>query len=207
MPTLLLRLVAPMQSWGTRSQFDDRDTEGEPSKSGVIGLVCAALGVLREDTERTLELAVLRMGVRVDEPGRQLTDYHTARMSAKSGTVQTWRHYLSHAAFLVGLEGENRELLAAAHEALKNPVFPLSLGRKSFVPSLPVWLPDGLRDEGLVTALNTYPGISRFDGTGQAGTRFILETNSPTGSSRFDQPISSFAGRKFGIRYVQIGGL
>jgi CRISPR system Cascade subunit CasD len=207
MPTLLMRFVAPMQSWGTRSQFDDRDTEGEPSKSGVIGLVCAALGVVREDTERTLELAALRMGVRVDQPGRRLRDYHTARMSAKSGTVQTWRHYLSHAAFLVGLEGTNRELLVAAHEALKNPVFPLFLGRKSFVPSLPVWMPNGLRDESLEVAMKTYPGISRFDGTGQAGTQFILETDTPTGGVRFDQPISNFSERKFGIRYVQIGGL
>jgi CRISPR system Cascade subunit CasD len=207
MPTLLMRFVAPMQSWGTRSQFDDRDTDGEPSKSGVIGLVCAALGVVREDTERTLELAALRMGVRVDQPGRRLTDYHTARMSAKSGTVQTWRHYLSHAAFLVGLEGTNRELLTAAHAALRNPVFPLSLGRKSFVPSLPVWMPDGLRDEALEVALKTYPGISRFDGDAEPGTRFVLETDYPTGSLRFDQPLSNFAERKFGIRYVQIGGL
>ncbi len=207
MPTLLMRFVAPMQSWGTRSQFDDRDTDNEPSKSGVIGLVCAALGVLREDTERTLELAALRMGVRVDQPGRRLTDYHTARMSSKSGTVQTWRHYLSHAAFLVGLEGTNRDLLVAAHAALKNPVFPLSLGRKSFVPSLPIWMPDGLRDESMISALKTYPGILKFDNTTDAGTHFVLETDSPTGSMRFDQPISSFAERKYGVRYVQIGGL
>jgi len=44
MATLLIPLVGPMQSWGTRSRFDHRDTEREPSKSGVIGLVCAAIG-------------------------------------------------------------------------------------------------------------------------------------------------------------------
>ena len=38
MATLLIRLVAPMQAWGTRSHFDDRDSEAEPSKSGVLGL-------------------------------------------------------------------------------------------------------------------------------------------------------------------------
>ena len=44
MATLLLRLQGPMQSWGTTSRFDERDTQLEPSKSGVLGLVCAALG-------------------------------------------------------------------------------------------------------------------------------------------------------------------
>lgn len=206
MPTLLMRFVAPMQSWGTQSQFDDRDTDKEPSKSGVIGLVCAAMGVPREDVTRTLELAALRLGVRVDQAGQPLTDYHTARMSAKSNTVQTWRHYLSHAAFLVGLEGQNRVLLELAHAALKTPFYPLSLGRKSFVPSLPVWLPDGLRDEPLELALHSYPCITKFDLSGQAGTRLILESQTATGSLRFDQPISSFAERRYGARYVQIGG-
>ena len=42
--TLLLRLQGPMQSWGTTSRFDERDTQLEPSKSGVLGLVCAAIG-------------------------------------------------------------------------------------------------------------------------------------------------------------------
>ena len=42
--TLLLRLAGPMQSWGLESRFDQRDTGREPSKSGVLGLICAALG-------------------------------------------------------------------------------------------------------------------------------------------------------------------
>ena len=45
MPTLLLRLVGPMQSWGTTSRFDQRDTGKEPSKSGIVGLLAAAMGI------------------------------------------------------------------------------------------------------------------------------------------------------------------
>ena len=60
MPTLLLRLVGPMQSWGTTSRFDERDTQLEPSKSGVLGLICAALG--RDRSEPVEDLAALRMG-------------------------------------------------------------------------------------------------------------------------------------------------
>ena len=57
MKTLLMRLAGPMQSWGTQSQFRERDTGLEPSKSGVIGLLCAALGRPRE--ESVADLAAL----------------------------------------------------------------------------------------------------------------------------------------------------
>ena len=71
MPTLLLRLVGPMQSWGTTSRFDERDTGKEPSKSGVIGLLAAALGIDRENWVDLAPLTRLRMGVRHDRPARR----------------------------------------------------------------------------------------------------------------------------------------
>ena len=49
MSTLLLRLAAPLQSWGASSKFGRRATEREPTKSGVIGLVAAALGIRRTE--------------------------------------------------------------------------------------------------------------------------------------------------------------
>ena len=49
MAVLLLRLAGQMQSWGTQSRFSNRDTDLEPSKSGVIGLLCAAMGIPRDD--------------------------------------------------------------------------------------------------------------------------------------------------------------
>ena len=78
MPTLLLRLTGPMQSWGTASRFSERDTGPEPSKSGVLGLLCAALGVDRADWDRLNPLTFLRMGVRHDRPGIPRYDYQTA---------------------------------------------------------------------------------------------------------------------------------
>ena len=44
MSVLLVRLAGPMQSWGSQSRFSHRDTEREPTKSGVVGLLSAALG-------------------------------------------------------------------------------------------------------------------------------------------------------------------
>ena len=49
MATLLLRLAAPLQSWGADSKFETRKTNREPTKSGVIGLLAAALGLRRDD--------------------------------------------------------------------------------------------------------------------------------------------------------------
>lgn len=71
-----------MQAWGTQSRFIVRDTGWEPSKSGVVGLLCAALGCSRDDDQTVVELASLRMGVRVDGEGALLSDYHTAGRDA-----------------------------------------------------------------------------------------------------------------------------
>ena len=79
MPTLLLRLVGPMQSWGTTSRFDHRDTGKEPSKSGIVGLLAAALGIGRENWTDLEPLSRLAMGVRHDRAGVPKRDYQTAK--------------------------------------------------------------------------------------------------------------------------------
>ena len=78
MATLLLRLAAPLQSWGADSKFETRKTEREPTKSGVIGLLAAALGLRRDDDAGLQPLCGLRFGVRIDREGELLVDFHTA---------------------------------------------------------------------------------------------------------------------------------
>ena len=51
MATLLLRLAAPLQAWGADSKFETRKTNREPTKSGVIGLLAAALGLERDQVQ------------------------------------------------------------------------------------------------------------------------------------------------------------
>lgn len=201
--TLLLRLQGPMQSWGTTSRFDERDTQLEPSKSGVLGLVCAALG--RDRSEPVDDLAALRMGVRVDREGVPMRDYQTATgvvnaagKVEKERTVVSPRYYLADAVFLVGLEGE-RALLERIHEALPRPAWPLALGRKSFVPSEPVHLPDGLVEAGLEQALTQWPPLAAH---GAEALRFVLEDDAE-GAIRLDQPVAPFAERRFGPRFVR----
>src|SRR3990172_4835036 len=166
MSTLLLRLAGPMQSWGVQSHFIYRDTLPEPSKSGVVGLLCAALG--RDRSEEIRDVAELKMGIRVDREGLIQRDYHTAGKGGylkASGQVErkdlivSYRDYLADAAFLVGLEG-NPALLAQLHDALHQPKWLLCLGRKAFVPGESVWLRDGLRmNESLIDALRSFPRL------------------------------------------------
>lgn len=202
MPTLLMRLAGPMQSWGTRSRFDERDTEKEPSKSGVIGLLAAALGIDRHEEAPILELAKLKMGVRVDREGILQYDYHTFQKYAsmpekKQITAVSHRYFLADAVFLVGLEGADLAYLQKLQAALQNPVWFLALGRRSFMPSRPVWLPNGVEAaKDLETSLQEYPPLV----PDLKKARLLLEAE--YGSLRMDQPISSFATRGFSARFV-----
>ncbi|MFE3205966.1 type I-E CRISPR-associated protein Cas5/CasD [Embleya sp. NPDC059237] len=169
---LLLRLAGPMQSWGDRSAFNRRETRPEPTKSGVVGLLAAAAGRRREAD--ITDLTDLRLGVRVDQAGSLMRDYHTvsdyrgqplpqAGVSAKGiqkptspakYTHITQRFYLQDAVFVAGIEGP-ADLITTLGTAISNPAFPLALGRRSCVPTQPVNL--GLRPTDLETALITEP--------------------------------------------------
>lgn len=149
MPTVLLRLAAPMQSWGVDSVFNTRSAGIAPSKSAVIGLVASAMGRRRGDALE--DLSDLRFGVRVDQPGRMMRDYQTVRNPKKDEVMFTTdRYYLSDAVFLAGLEGDDG-IVSDIESALRSPAFPPFLGRRSCPPTQPLSL--GVRDTGLVEAL------------------------------------------------------
>lgn len=124
------------------------------------------------EPDRTLEEwdRTLRFGVRIDRPGTIETDYHTVRgrhwqadgknqktASSPSGakpdkaekepphTEITWRDYIHDGAFLVALTSDDHDLLKRLNAHLRQPHWPLYLGRKSCVPSRPVL--DQLTDE------------------------------------------------------------
>lgn len=210
MATLLMCLAGPMQSWGATSRFDERDTQLEPSKSGVLGLVCAALG--RDRAEPVDDLAALRMGVRVDREGIPMRDYQTATgvVVAATGradlkrTVVSKRYYLSDGVFLVGLEGDG-DLLMRIDASLRAPFWPLCLGRKSYVASRPIALPDSLMDKTLLNALKAAPslvvGAVDTESTGET-RRFVLEDDAE-GAVRLDDPVAPFSERRFGPRFVK----
>ncbi len=225
MSVLLMRLAGAMQSWGTQSRFSIRDTGLEPSKSGVIGLLCAALGKPREEQmgdgfPTITELAHLKMGVRINREGVPKVDFHTAggmhrqgdvygvvkASGAPGGTVTSQRHYLADADFLVGLETDDEALLRRLDEALRRPHWQLSLGRKSFVPGVLVREPTGVRSEKLHELLESYVSAyaARFDDD-DASLRIVVDADAEVATeTRMDVPVS-FAARRFAVRYVQTG--
>jgi CRISPR system Cascade subunit CasD len=213
---LLIPCVGPMQSWGTRSRFQERDTEREPSKSGVIGMLCAALG--RDRNESVDDLAKLKIGVRVDREGKLEKDFQTAQdvAVASGGTPQNLlsnRYYLADAVFLIGVEGPTDQI-KKLHDALRKPVWPLFLGRKSYVPSIPLYLKDGLlREVSLNAALSEHPllitaeeydrCLKAVEKGREVKIRLVFETQEVTHEIRNDQPKCFALGRReFGQRYV-----
>lgn len=211
MPTLLIRLVGPMQSWGTTSRFDHRDTGKEPSKSGVLGLLSAALGIDRENWSDLEPLTHLLMGVRHDRPGVPKRDYQTAQniisadRSKIHNTAVSTRDYLADASFLVGIEGDDRTFLERAHVALRNPVWPLALGRKSYVPSESIWIEKGVQDVPLRDSLTLWPWIASLRKWEEFPEKLLIsfESEDHSGVLKMDQPLSSFAERRFGARFVR----
>jgi CRISPR system Cascade subunit CasD len=157
---LLLWLEGPMQSWGTRSRWDVRDTGLEPTKSGMVGLIGCAMGLKRDNLELEELNQDLLLGVRIDRPGVVSTDYHTvtgyhrtaagefkhsggtAKSLAKAqehpeSTIVSFRDYLHDAIFLVGLE-TSQERVQSIRQALAAPHWPLYLGRKSCPAARPL---------------------------------------------------------------------
>ena len=156
MTVLLLRIAGPLQAWGVRSRFTVRSTELAPTRSGIIGMVAAAVG--RRRTDPIEDLLALRFGVRKDQPGRIIRDFHTARtLDGKESMPLSNRYYLADAVFLAGIEGD-RPLLEGIDEALQHPAFPLYLGRRSCPPTHPVSL--GLREATLLDALRAEPWLA-----------------------------------------------
>jgi CRISPR system Cascade subunit CasD len=201
MPTLLLRMRSPMMSWGDHSQFTIRDTRREPTKSAVIGLLCAALG--RPRWESVQDLAALKMGVRVNQEGLVQCDYHTVMDSIKSSgskgdTVLSYRHYVADADYLVGLESDDRVLLETLDAALESPVWQLYFGRKSFVPSCPIQA--GIHDDALELVLKSFAYRSHNLKNKNPRLRYVLEVPESLDMRR-DVPID-WQRRLFGSRCV-----
>jgi CRISPR system Cascade subunit CasD len=199
MAVLILRLAAPLQSWGT-SKFDDHRTEREPTKSGVIGMIAAAIGIRRWEDQKIEELSKLAFGVKVISAGKILTDFQMVHSidfwnNSKDPNVnKTNRYYLADAIFAVGLEGD-RELLEKIDYALKHPYFPLYLGRKSCPPAGQVVI--GIKEGDLITALSNYSENNQNN-----SGRILIETEKG-GYSVKDVPITfNRVHRKYASRQV-----
>jgi CRISPR system Cascade subunit CasD len=151
-----LMLDAPLMSWGLASRFQRRATALHPTRSGILGMVCAALGAARGSADeaewlarldfvRLTVLAIPRQPDGCHEPLaiRRLEDYHTvsgtrsAENKIKKDAVLSHRQYLLDAKFGVVLAGPSATLQPVA-EALRDPRWGIWFGRKCCLPAAPV---------------------------------------------------------------------
>jgi len=152
---LALRLKGPLQSWGFDSQYNRRNTGLMPTKSAIGGMCCAALGFPRgsEDEQAflvlftKLKMTAIAIPCGVDGKRylvRRMQDYHTVQNTRKAeGGIKdchiTHRQYLTDASFGILLAGDGT-LLNKIADALVDPVWGLWLGRKTCIPSAPLFV-------------------------------------------------------------------
>lgn len=159
MQHLLFRLYGPMAAWGEVAVGETRPTATRPSKSAVIGLLAAALGVDRDDDKRHRQLdRSLGYAAQVQSVGKLLRDFHTIQVpparrgaayesrraelrAARLETLLSTRDYRCDAASVVCVwlkEYDGPTRLPDLQRALRRPGFTLYLGRKSCPLALPL---------------------------------------------------------------------
>lgn len=185
---LLLRLDAPLVSFGATAVDNINPVERFPPASMLVGLLGNALGVRHGQTARLQRLQErLRYAARCDRPGEALIDYQTVDLgqsfmladevgwttrgsldergggSAKTGTHIRYRHARADSVHTVALtltpEDEDPNLEALA-EALRFPARPLFVGRKACLPASPLLL-GRTRARGPLEALTAWPRLPK----------------------------------------------
>ena len=223
-------LDGPLQSWGVSSRFQRRGSESFPTKSGVLGLLAAALGIdknAEDEAEHLAPIRQLRLTVyRVEplersHPVVRLEDFHTVgggydakdpverlRISHKasggpSTTIITHRTYLTDARFAVVLEGDSA-VLERCREALQDPRWGVWFGRKSCLPASPLApTPAPTGEESLNQLLTKLGTASSTTWQAVEGREEVAAVGHSTGVwFAPDQPVS-FGKREFRSRPVK----
>ncbi len=157
-PYLMLRLSGPMQAWGQPTFEGTRPTGSFPTRSGLLGLLGACLGIRRDEKIALQNLAnSVRFAVRCDSYSvddkavsvTKLTDYHTVQNAREDyrglkshDTIQTWREYLCDAHFTVAVWCTDKSVYAL-HDityAVQKPYFTPYLGRRSCPLAHPLFM-------------------------------------------------------------------
>ncbi len=159
MSCALLWLEAPLQSWGADSRFGRRSTLPFPTRSGIMGLVCCALGKGGEQVEWLAKWGPLKQTIaafaRKGFRPAILRDFHMVGSGYDSknpwqdmlipktsegkrpvggGSRITYRYYLQDMAFACALELPDDEM-ESVKNGLQSPVWNICLGRKNCVPT------------------------------------------------------------------------
>ena len=166
--SLAFLIDAPMQSWGVSSRFQRRETEGWPTKSALVGLIAAAMGIDKhalDEAEKLTHLAALVFSVfrwGKPHPSLRLSDFHTigggwhdqwkadkndviAKFSvpAKAGDGSPFGTVVTRRSYLtdarfIAVFQGERSVLDSISSALLDPVWGVWFGRKTCIPAMPL---------------------------------------------------------------------
>lgn len=202
MEVLILRFDAPLMSFGGVMVDQHGPTEHFPGLSMLTGLLGNALGLTHADAQALTDVQNrLEYAARWDVAPIPLVDYHTVDLgqekmcnpgwtargrpehraggtAAKFGTHQRYRHYWANGVMTICLTllAGGEPTTAALGKALRRPVRPLFLGRKTCLPATPILL-DSLEAPDVLVALGRVPRVSR---SGTAGRDPGVEACWPT---------------------------
>lgn len=213
---LILRLDGPMQAWGTHTFEDFRPSNLYPTRSGLLGLLAACLGIERSNHAGQAQLAAsvefsVRVDSQVDRPGRdkpankpgvKLPDFHTVmdarKVDGKANKfpVVSRREYLFDAAFTVavGTKSQAPVSLEQLTEALHRPCYTPTLGRRACPPTRPLL-------DGKIDAADGVEALRQASGSGQLIYSDSVESGQPLRLR--DVPLHG-PKRQFGARLVYL---
>lgn len=178
---LVFRLYGPMASWGQAAVGGDRPTGVQPTRSAILGLLGAALGIKRTDEAalKKLQRSII-VAVKQCVPSSLMRDYHTTQVPSHSNnmihrtrkselsenklnTILSSRDYRCDGLWVVAISLTEKSsiTLEQLQEALLKPTYILSLGRKSCPLALPL-MPQVIETTSLKESLDTeFPAITR----------------------------------------------
>lgn len=208
---IMLRLDGILQSWGEDAKWDTRPTATMPTKSGIVGMIACAMGLERGNAAIKELAQKIAVGVRADRSGSILPEFQTVQgmpyirtaegKKRSVNTIVSKRQYLQDASFLVVIE-TNANLVREIEHAFAQPVWPVYLGRKSCIPSRPVWEGVFTQYEDIYDALAHYPTVARHDEVMQ------FEIESPMEDCGiYSRPDAIVGERVFAKRHVWHGTL
>lgn len=136
MKTLILKTEG-LSAYGLQTFDVHRRVNHFPTRSAIIGLLAAALGITRKEHDKLYELSEnVSVAVQVNEPGQKIVDYHTVQNfrspigKIQQGTKPTYREYWCDSEHTFAICA-NDDLANSLFDAVKSPRFTLFQGRKS----------------------------------------------------------------------------
>lgn len=165
MKTLILKTEG-LSAYGLQTFDVHRRVNHFPTRSAIVGLLAAALGITRKEQQALYELSEnVTIAVQVNQAGEKMIDYHTVQHfrspdgKIQKGTKPTYREYWCDSEHTFAISAD-KSLISKLEAAVKTPKFTLFQGRKSCPLTRPLF-------ERIVDGQNPAIALKKLEGKGQ----------------------------------------